>query len=101
MNFDQTTNGRNVRSDLFNGRWQICDGLLFQRLSRLTCLPDRESTWEGKAAQVAVFAVTKWLGTPVNAAPHEHSAIAWYRADELAALSMHDAARVEALGLLG
>ena len=64
-------------------------------------LPDRETTWEGEAATVAVFAVTKWRGTPMNAAPHEHSAIAWYRADELAALSMHDAARVEALGLLG
>ena len=63
-------------------------------------LPDRETTWEGEAATVAVFAVTKWRGTPMNAAPHEHSAIAWYRADDLAALSMHDAARVEALGLL-
>lgn len=63
-------------------------------------LADREATWDGKAQRIAVFAVTKWRGTPENAAPDEHSEIGWYRREELAELSMHEAARAEALSLL-
>ena len=36
-------------------------------------------------AEVMVFAVTAWNGEPVNAAPDEHTAISWFRADELPA----------------
>ena len=36
-------------------------------------------------AEVMVFAVTMWKGEPVNAAPDEHTDIAWYSADELPA----------------
>ena len=34
-------------------------------------------------AEVMVFAVTRWVGEPVNAAPDEHTDIGWYSADEL------------------
>ena len=63
-------------------------------------LPDRQTTWDGKPARVVVFAVTGWRGSPKNTAPHEHAAISWFSRDELERLSMHDAARTEALGLL-
>ena len=63
-------------------------------------LPDREATWDGKPAHVAIFAVTAWRGSPKNMAHHEHSTISWFSPDELDRLSMHEAARVEALRLL-
>ena len=31
----------------------------------------------------AVFSVSSWSGEPVNAAPHEHTAIGWFSADAL------------------
>ena len=63
-------------------------------------LPDREASWDGKPAHVAVFAVTAWRGSPKNTAQHEHSAISWFSPDELDHLSMYEAARAEAQRLL-
>ncbi|MCH7999280.1 MAG: NUDIX domain-containing protein [Chloroflexi bacterium] len=63
-------------------------------------LPDRDTTWDGEAARVAVFAVTSWRGKPRNRARHEHSAIAWFRREELKSLPMSEQAYSEAINLL-
>jgi 8-oxo-dGTP pyrophosphatase MutT (NUDIX family) len=34
------------------------------------------------------FLITTWVGEPVNAAPEEHDALAWFRVDELAGLTL-------------
>ena len=34
-------------------------------------------------AEIMVFAVSAWKGEPTNAAPHEHSEIAWFAVDRL------------------
>ena len=34
------------------------------------------------------FLVTTWIGQPVNAAPEEHDALAWFGVDDLAGLSL-------------
>ena len=70
------------------------DALEFKRL------PDRDTTWDGEPARVAVFAVTNWRGKPQNRARHEHSAIAWFRREELMSLPMSEQACSEAINLL-
>ena len=70
------------------------DVLEFERL------PDRDATWDGEPARVAVFAVTSWRGKPRNRARHEHSAIAWFTREELKSLPMSEQACSEAINLL-
>lgn len=62
-------------------------------------LPDRERTQEGRPGRVAVFAVSGWVGTPENHAPHEHAAIRWFTREELESICLADDARAEATGL--
>lgn len=68
--------------------------LKFQRLA------DRDATWDGDPARIAVFAVIDWRGSPQNAAPDEHEEIAWFTYDQITGLPMHEQARSEALNLL-
>jgi len=62
-------------------------------------LADRDRKWDGTPARIAIYAVTRWSGKPRNAAPREHSEIAWFTRDELQKLAMHEQARLEALRL--
>ncbi|WP_433043149.1 NUDIX domain-containing protein [Dactylosporangium sp. CS-033363] len=40
----------------------------------------------GETFHMRIWLIDSWAGTPVNAAPEEHDAIAWFTGDELAAL---------------
>ncbi|GAB3834278.1 NUDIX domain-containing protein [Dactylosporangium cerinum] len=45
----------------------------------------------GATYDLQIWLVDSWAGTPVNAAPDEHDAIAWFDATELAGLHLaHD-----------
>ena len=44
----------------------------------------------GPDFEVVFFQVASWAGTPYNAAPEEHTALAWFRAAELAHLRLAD-----------
>lgn len=46
------------------------------------------------------FPVTDWLGEPINAAPEEHDALAWFRLDELPELTFADRSYLVLLSLL-
>ena len=61
----------------------------------------RASTPDGESAEIAVYVVTKWVGRPRNAAPHEHSSIQWFAKEEVVGLRMHEQAKKEALAILG
>jgi hypothetical protein len=43
------------------------------------------------AFNMQIWLIEAWTGTPVNAAPDEHDAIAWFAGDELGELRLaHD-----------
>ncbi len=53
-------------------------------------------------AEIMIFAVSKWKGEPINAAPDEHTQIGWFHADGLPASAGLDAYRdlvVQAIGM--
>jgi 8-oxo-dGTP diphosphatase len=55
--------------------------------------PSGAPMWEIRAdtADMQIWLVEVWTGTPVNAAPEEHDAIAWFEAGQLADLRLaHD-----------
>ncbi len=63
-------------------------------------LRDRDHAWDGARARIAVFVVTDWDGAAQNLARHEHAAIQWFNADEIASLLMTEEARGELLAFL-
>lgn len=48
-----------------------------------------EQVW-GDEVEMTVWVVERWLGTPVNAAPDEHDALAWLTAEETRSLRLAD-----------
>ncbi len=48
-------------------------------------------------ADIDVFAISKWRGEPMNAAPDEHSEIGWFTADKLPESAALDCYRKEVL----
>ncbi|MGV9763186.1 NUDIX domain-containing protein [Micromonospora tulbaghiae] len=43
---------------------------------------------EGEAMDMQIWFIDSWTGTPVNAAPDEHDAVAWFEASDLAGLRL-------------
>lgn len=77
--------------------WRECRGEI--AIEVVKTRPLEVSLWNPNLEPHA-FLVTDWQGEPINAAPEEHEALAWFSLDELPELTFADLSYVALLSPL-